>query len=35
VDHPKAVAVQQLLRTEYPDEPHARCHVWAIWRMKR
>jgi hypothetical protein len=35
VDHAKAVAVQRLMRTEYPDEPHARCHVWAIWRMKR
>jgi hypothetical protein len=34
VDHAKAVAVRQLLRTEYPDEPHARCHVWAIWRMR-
>ncbi len=35
VDHAKAVAVQHLLRTEYPEEPHARCRVWAIWRMKR
>jgi hypothetical protein len=34
VDHARAIAVRQLLRTEYPDEPHARCHVWAIWRMK-
>ncbi len=35
VDYAKAVTVRQLLRTEYPDEPHARCCIWAIWRMKR
>lgn len=22
-------------KTEYPDEPHARCRIWAIWRMKK
>ena len=34
LDHSRALAVRQLLRTEYPDEPHARCRIWAIWRMK-
>jgi hypothetical protein len=32
-DHAKALMVQQLLRSEYPDEPHADCDVWAIWQM--
>ena len=31
-DHAKALNVQQLLRSEYPDEPHAECDVWAIWQ---
>jgi hypothetical protein len=35
VDHAKAVAVRQRLRAEYPEEPHAQCCIWAIWRMKR
>src|SRR5271155_1724653 len=35
VDYAKAVTVRQLLRTEYPENPHARCCIWAIWRMKR
>lgn len=30
----RATNVQQLLRSEYPDEPHAKCDVWAIWKMK-
>jgi hypothetical protein len=34
VDHAKAVAVRQRLRAEYPEEPHALCRIWAIWRMK-
>jgi hypothetical protein len=34
VDHAKAIAVRQRLREEYPDEPHALCRIWAIWRMK-
>jgi len=33
-EHSRALAVRQLLKTEYPDEPHARCRIWAIWRMK-
>lgn len=33
VEYAKAVAVQELLRAEYPDDPHAFCRVWAIWRM--
>ena len=32
-DHAKASGVQNLLRAEYPDEPHADCDVWAIWQM--
>jgi hypothetical protein len=35
VDHARAIAVRQLLRVEYPEEPHACCRIWAIWRMKR
>ena len=33
-EHAKAAAVRQLLKAEYPDDPHARCCMWAIWRMK-
>jgi hypothetical protein len=25
--------VQTSLRLEYPEESHAECHVWAIWRQ--
>jgi hypothetical protein len=32
-DHAKAASVQNLLRAEYPDEPHADCDLWAIWQM--
>ena len=35
VDHARAIAVRQLLLAEYPEEPHACCRIWAIWRMKR
>jgi len=35
LDHSRALAVRQLLRTEYPDEPHARCRIWAIWKRKK
>lgn len=31
-DHATALNVQKLLRSEYPDEPHARCDMWAIWQ---
>jgi hypothetical protein len=27
--------VQNLLRKNYPDEPHAHCDIWAIWKMRR
>jgi hypothetical protein len=30
----RAYQVQQDLRTAYPQESHARCHVWAIWRLE-
>ena len=33
-DHARASEVQDLLRAEYPDEPHADYDLWAIWRMK-
>jgi hypothetical protein len=35
LDHLRALGVRQILRTEYPDEPHARCRVWAIWKMRK
>lgn len=28
----RALEVQSELRRTYPDEPHAHCHVWAIFR---
>ena len=28
----RAFAVQNALRRFYPEEPHAECHVWAIFR---
>ena len=32
--HERAVAVRDLLRKEYPNEPHATdCTLWAIWRL--
>jgi hypothetical protein len=31
-DHARAGEVQSALRTRHPEEPHARCHVWAIAR---
>lgn len=30
--HARAVEVQSALRTRYPDEPHADCHLWAVSR---
>ena len=35
IDHAQALNVQKLLRAEYPDEHHANCDVWAIWKMNR
>jgi hypothetical protein len=34
MEHARALSVQKLLRAEYPDEPHADCDAWAIWRMR-
>lgn len=34
-DHAKALLVQKLLRSEYPDCFDADCDVWAIWQMKK
>jgi hypothetical protein len=31
-EHAKALNVQRLLRSEYPDERHAECDLWAIWQ---
>lgn len=31
--HPPALAARQRLRELFPDEPHADCHVWALWRL--
>ena len=31
-DFKRAQQVQQLLRSRYPEEPHANCHLWAIFR---
>jgi hypothetical protein len=33
LDFHRAFEVQQLLRAQYPDEHHANCHVWAIFRL--
>jgi hypothetical protein len=27
-----ALEVRKLLGSRHPEEPHARCHVWAIFR---
>jgi hypothetical protein len=34
-DQESAYRIRDLLRKHYPDEHHADCHVWAIWRMER
>lgn len=33
-EHEAAYRIRDLLRKHYPDEPHAICAVWAIWRMR-
>ena len=30
--HARALQVQSDLRAKHPEEPHANCHVWAIYR---
>ena len=30
--HARACEVQSALRVKHPDEPHADCHVWALFR---
>jgi hypothetical protein len=30
----RAQEVQASLRVQYPQESHAECHVWAIWRRR-
>jgi hypothetical protein len=34
LDLGRAYEVQSGLRTAYPAEPHAQCHVWGIWRLR-
>jgi hypothetical protein len=31
---PRAYEIRRGLSTAYPDESHARCDVWAIWRLE-
>ncbi len=31
---PRAREIQQMLKKHYPEEHHAKCDVWAIWKMK-
>jgi hypothetical protein len=31
-DHRRALQVQRALKERYPEEAHAACHVWAIFR---
>ena len=33
-DYEYARTVQRRLRQHYPDETHADCYLWAIWKMK-
>jgi hypothetical protein len=33
-DLSRAREVQASLRVQYPEEPHAACHLWAIWRQR-
>lgn len=31
MDHGRALRLQQILRSNYPEEPHANCDVWAVF----
>ena len=33
-DYDRALAVRELLSRHYPEESHAACEVWAVWRME-
>jgi len=33
-DFDRAIEVRKLLRQRYPDDPHAQCHLWAIFRER-
>jgi hypothetical protein len=33
-DYALAREVQERLRRHYPEEPHADCALWALWRLK-
>ena len=32
---PRALEVQKSLRKHYPDDPHADCDIWALWKMRQ
>lgn len=34
ISHSRAREVQEALRRHYPNEPHARCDLWAIFRLR-
>ena len=34
-DHKRAFQVKELLKELHPEEPHAHCVVWAIWRLEK
>ena len=33
-DLARAQRVQADLRVKYPNESHAQCHIWAVWRQR-
>jgi hypothetical protein len=33
-DFARAVEIRRLLKEKYPDEDHANCELYAIWRLK-
>lgn len=33
-EHERAYRIKELLVQHYPEEPHAHCAAWAIWRMR-
>jgi len=33
-DYDGALRIKLLLERNYPDEPHASCSIWKIWRMR-
>ncbi len=33
-DYARATEIHRLLQSEYPQEPHAECDMWAIWQLR-